>query len=193
MIYTRIMSNKPRVFVSFYHRDELSLGENRKRLGSASYHWAILVAPKGAQKAKTAVCEAYEVTNSAMPDSIRRVDLNPQRNWSFLHRVVDAMKSSKILCMIMIGKVPNATNPSELTNALEQLALPSQQIQGQGCLWWTMQAVRQLQAMGFAEKFDVQILEDEGTKYPDERLKEIQSIPFKAGSLAVYNLTNRPL
>src|SRR5271170_7321955 len=103
------MSNKRRVFISLFARDELSLGENRARLGSEAYHWAILIAAKRFQKSPSEICDSFDVTNSArIHPNQPGIDLNPNREWYHRHKhPVDPAKSGRLLVLIMIGKVPN--------------------------------------------------------------------------------------
>jgi hypothetical protein len=69
------MSNKRRVMLTIHHRDELSLGPNRTRLGYAAYHWGILIQPK---KPKGSDSNAYDVSNGAKVDPLTRQDLKSQ-------------------------------------------------------------------------------------------------------------------
>ena len=74
------MTDKRQVFVTLHYRDELSLGENRQRLGFAACQWGILISPK---VSKGRDCFTYDVSNAARVDPNTRTDLNPQRNWYF--------------------------------------------------------------------------------------------------------------
>lgn len=175
------MTDKRRVFVGICHRDELSLKENRERLGSAAYHWSIIVAPKGVQKSDTMSCDVYEVTNGV------------SRGWWLRHTNAKPQLSSTFLCMIMIGKIPNTVDPTQLTNTLISLPFPNRHLPNQGCLWWTMQAVGRLQSLGLAENFAIKKLEAKGVEHADESLKELRSGKSKNGRRVVFNFTKRPL
>jgi len=76
---------------------------------------------------------------------------------------MDPARSGRLLCMIMIGKVPNNVDIAQIVTALGQLQLPSRHVQGQHCVWWVKRAVRQLQLMGMAEQFDIDRLEADNT------------------------------
>jgi hypothetical protein len=56
--------NKRRVVVALYHRDRLSLGDNRKRLGYEAYHWGILIMPKKPRTGGRLDCNAYDATDT---------------------------------------------------------------------------------------------------------------------------------
>jgi hypothetical protein len=187
------MSNKRRVFLTLFGRDELSVGENRMRLGSEAYHWALLIAPKSFQKSATAVCHSFDVTNGAKVDPENRVNLNPNGDWYHRHKQnMDPARSGRLLCMIMIGKVPNNVDLAQIVTALGQLQLPSRHVQGQHCVWWIKRAVRQLQLMGLAEQFDIDRLEADGLRLADQAFGELQR-SVRRPRLKIKNYTTRPL
>lgn len=66
--------------LTIHHRDELSLGSNRTRLGYAAYHWGILTQPK---KPKGSDSNACDISNGTRPDPMTRQDLNPNYDWQF--------------------------------------------------------------------------------------------------------------
>jgi hypothetical protein len=169
------MSNKRRVFLTLFGRDKLSVRENRMRLGSEAYHWALLIAPKSFQKSTAAVCHSFDVTNGAKVDPENRVNLNPNGDWYHRHnQTMDPAGTGRLLCMIMIGKVPNNVDIAQIVTALSQLQLPSRHVQGQHCVWWIKRAVRQLQLMGLAEQFDIDRLEADGLRLADQAFEGLQ-------------------
>jgi hypothetical protein len=187
------MGDKRRVFLTLFGRDELSVGENRMRLGSEAYHWALLIAPKSFQKSTAAACHSFDVTNGAKVDPENRVNLNPNGDWYHRHKPnTDPARSGRLLCMTMIGKVPNDVGIAQIVTALSQLQLPSRHVQGQHCVWWIKRAVRRLQLMGLAEQFDVDRLEADGLRLADQAFEELRR-GVRRPRPKIENYTTRPL
>ncbi|KAJ5138859.1 uncharacterized protein N7515_003707 [Penicillium bovifimosum] len=108
------MRNKRRVFLSIQHRNSLSVGENRQRLGYAAYHWGILICPK---RSKASSCYFFDVSDGVLlEDSPNRVNLNPEFNWLFREKQISVpTTSARLLGMVMIGKVMIGKVPNEVT------------------------------------------------------------------------------
>lgn len=144
------MSNKRQVFVSIHYRGGLSLGESRQRLGYASYHWGILISPKVYKERE---CYTFDVSDAARPDPETRVDLNPNHEWVFRS---NPAVSGSLLCLIMIGKIPNDIDISEIRTRLQSIPVPQKNsIPEQNCVTWAMSAIQTLQSRGFAEQFEI--------------------------------------
>ncbi|KND86749.1 hypothetical protein TOPH_08602 [Tolypocladium ophioglossoides CBS 100239] len=108
------MGNKRRVVVTVHHRDELSLGNNRDRLGYEAFHWGIL-------------CNAYDVSDGATIDPDTWQDLNPSREWYFRPKHgVDPVRSGRLLGRIIIGKVPKNITDADIKALLADVPLPAQ-------------------------------------------------------------------
>jgi hypothetical protein len=148
------MSNKRRVMLTIHHRDELSLGPNRVRLGYAAYHWGILIQPK---KPKGSDSNAYDVSNGARPDPVTRQELNPNFEWRFrANRGVDPLRSGHLLGRVMIGKVSNNVSDAQIEAILRAVPLPVlNTTPEQNCVTWILAALPALQQHGLAEVFDV--------------------------------------
>jgi len=189
------MSGKRRVFISLFTRDELSLGDNRARLGSEAYHWAILIAPKGFQKSASEICDSFDVTNAAKVDPHQPgINLNPNGDWYYRHKhPVDPARSGRLLLLIMIGKVPNNVRMDAIATALQNIPLPSQFVAGQNCVWWTKQAIQQLQSMGLAEQFSVNRFEDDALAHADRALEELLRAGSQPKRYRIENYTSRPV
>jgi hypothetical protein len=163
------MSNKRRVFVTIHHRDALSLGENRGRLGRAAYHWGIFVAPKASIGQEG---HAYDVTNGVDPDPDARVDRNPNRDWFFRVTTANLKTNGHLLGMVMIGEVPNNVSCSDIEARLKSVPLPQKGVvPEQNCVTWIMAAIQQLQQFGLAKPFDQGEFMANALKFADQRLE----------------------
>jgi hypothetical protein len=179
------MSNKRRLMVSIYHRDECSLGQNRNRLGSAAFHWAIFVRPKNSKGNDVRI---IDVTDSPIVDPQTLQDLNPSHDWRFrVKPQVDPSKTTRILGAIMIGKLPNSMSFAELDGMLSKLPLPVHNARPeQNCVSWVQAAIETLQRAGVAEQFDIRKFMDFAIKFADRRIP-------KGGEYESINYTNRPM
>ncbi|KAF2789405.1 hypothetical protein K505DRAFT_253434 [Melanomma pulvis-pyrius CBS 109.77] len=161
--------NKRRVYVSIHHRDELSLGENRVRLGYEAFHWGILITPKSSRGPDSL---AFDIFDVAVLDPISRQDTNPNRNWIFRPKTrVDSMRSGRLLGRVLIGKVPNNTTDVQIQSVLATVPVP---VNGatpqQSCVTWTLAAVAALQNAGLARQFDVSQFTALANSYADRWL-----------------------
>lgn len=178
------MSNKRRVFVSIHHRGALSLEENRQRLGYAAYHWGILISPKVYQEQS---CYTFDVSDAARPDPETRVDHNPNHEWIFRS---NPTVSGSLLGLIMIGKIPNGVEISEIRTHLQSIPVPQRDaILEQNCVTWVMSAVQTLQGSGLAEQFDMNKFMDTGIEFADATLSDKSGTPM----VAKTNYTTRKM
>ncbi|KFY38026.1 hypothetical protein V494_04541 [Pseudogymnoascus sp. VKM F-4513 (FW-928)] len=181
----RNMSNKRRVFVSIYHRGLLSLGENRQQLGYAAYHWGILISPKAYKEQN---CYTFDVSDAARPDPETRVDHNPNHEWVFRS---NPTVSGSVVCLIMIGKLPNGVEISEIRTCLQSIPVPQKNATPeQNCVTWAMAAVQALQDNGYAEKFEINQFMDAGIEFADETLADKSGTP---ATVAKMNYTTRKI
>ncbi|OBT62172.1 hypothetical protein VE03_08337 [Pseudogymnoascus sp. 23342-1-I1] len=165
------MSNKRRVFVSIHHRGALSLGENRQRLGYAAYHLGILISPK---VYKEQDCYTFDVS-AARPDPETRVDHNPNHEWIFRS---NPTVSGSLLGLVMVGKIPNGVEISEIRTRLQSVPVPQRNaVPEQNCVTWTMSAIQTLQENGFAEHFDINKFMDVGIEFADATLSDKSGTP----------------
>lgn len=177
--------NKRRVFITWHHRHEFSIGENRQRFGSAAYHWGVLISPK---KSVTRDCYAYDVSDGPHPDPMTGVDHNPNRDWVFRAKPnVNPMLSGHLLGRIMIGKVPRSVTHAEIQTCLESIPLPRKGVlPEENCVSWVKSAVRRLQEKGLAERFDIDRLVADSLAFADQRMESPNS------TANIINYTSRP-
>ena len=145
------MSNKDRVCIELFHRDQYSLGEeNRQKYGWATYHWAILVRPKVVRRESK--CTSYDVTDAAVMTEDGTGYRPADGTWRFRSRVpVYPLTSSSFLVAIDIGKLPKNVTSAQVRAVLERTTVPrSGQDPEQNCVSWTRDAILDLQRVGFA-------------------------------------------
>jgi hypothetical protein len=180
------MGNKRQVFITLHHRDEVSLGESRQRLGHAAYHWGVLISPK---VSKGRDCHVYDITNAARPDPITRVDLNRDRNWLFRAIAnIDPLSSDHLLGMVMVGKVPNGTSYIDIEDLLRSIPLPKKDtVPEQNCVTWVKAAIQKLQCAKLAEQFDLNKFMNYALGYADQRMGN------SGTAASTINYTNRKM
>jgi hypothetical protein len=179
------MSNKRRVFVSIHYRGALSPGENRQRLGYAAYHWGILISPK---VYKERDCYTFDVSDAARPDPETRVDLNPNHEWIFRS---NPTVSGSLLGLVMIGKIANGVEISEIRTRLQLTPVPQRDVvPEQNCVTWVMSAIQTLQENGFAEFFEINKFMDAGIEFADKTLADKSGSPAR---VAKMNYTTRKM
>lgn len=177
------MRNKRRVFVSIHYRGALSLGENRQRLGYAAYHWGILILPKVYEERD---CYSFDVSDAARPDPETRIDYNPNHDWIFRS---NPTVSGNLLGLIMIGKLPNETDISEIRTLLKSIPLPQKNTTPeQNCVTWAISAIQALQGNGFSEQFDINKFMESGIEFADATLADKSGTP---ATIAKRNYTTR--
>ncbi len=180
-------SEKPRVFLALYHRDKLSLPPNRDELGLASFHWAVLITPKGAPKDT----HMLDVTDAMQIDPVRHIDTNPDRNWNFRDKVENPLSNIRLVLIAMVGKLQSqADRLEELIEVVKnECRVPNKDTDGEHCLWWVRQAVRFLQAKGLLDEFDIDVTFLEAQQQATDRI-DSKGIAEKRAE--VVNFTRRP-
>ncbi|KAJ5706321.1 hypothetical protein N7536_002010 [Penicillium majusculum] len=174
------MRNKRRVFLSIQHRNSLSVGENRQRLGYAAYHWGILICSK---KSKASSCYFFDMSDGVLlEDSPNRVNLNPEFNWLFREKQISVpTTSARLLGMVMIGKVPNEVTWEQIHGLLAAVQVPKNNaVPEQDCVSWAKAAVCKLQEKGLTAKYnlDLDLLMDRSLAFADERIRNPESTPI---------------
>ncbi|KAG5984365.1 hypothetical protein E4U55_005040 [Claviceps digitariae] len=188
-----------RLAVALHHRDSLSLGPSRKIFGYEAYHWGILIAPPvGTAQDSTAQestsqddpsqddkdskkdCLAVDATDaSGINPTTFRMD-NPTMSWWMNHKMVDPDASSKMLGFVVIGEIPGEVSNDELVTFFHTIPLPVKNTHPQqSCVTWVASAIREMQSLGWAWKFDIDQFKDAGLAYADERMKGEMSIEPK--------------
>lgn len=162
--------NKRRVFIALYEREELSVGESRRRLGHDAYHWEITVAPKDHSGND---CYVYGVTNGPLrKGKVHIIDGNRGRSWRFREEHVNPDASSLLVGMVMIGKVPSQVTRDDI---MKNLGPPTIQVPdkrfGENCTTWIKEAIMKLQEGGLAEQFDIQLFMDDALAFADHYTK----------------------
>lgn len=176
------------MYVTLHYRDKFSLGEHRQRLGFAAYHWGLLIKdPTGNS------CNAYDATDAIDLDPVTGEDRNPERNWLFrVKDNVDMLQISRLLGMVMIGKVPNEVTDGEIQAHLDSVPLPIKNaVPEQNCVSWTRDAIQKLQAQGIAEQFDIDQFVTDALAFADECLKNPSQTPATDPRTIKY--TRRPM
>lgn len=151
------MSNKARICVELFHRDEISIGTgNLARLGWAIYHWAILIRPKNLKEIGS--CVSFDVTDGIRLDPVNRQNLNPTSDWWFRVRtMVNPLATGHFLGAIEIGKLPKDVTTEQVQTLLSQVPLPQKnQNPDQNCATWIYDAIKALQNAGYVSEEDAQ-------------------------------------
>jgi hypothetical protein len=165
---------KRRIFVVLLHRGGLSLGDNRKRLGSEAYHWGIFIAANAFCTSSKTEGIYLDVTNGIQPNPNDFNDLNPDGDWHFRDQKMTPKQEARMLCMILIGNIPGTVPGEHITEGLRKLSLPNKDIKDQHCVWWTLNAVEYLQSLSWVASFDIRDLEADGTIFADLSLQMLQ-------------------
>ncbi|KAF2118750.1 hypothetical protein BDV96DRAFT_642926 [Lophiotrema nucula] len=171
------MSNKDRVFVAIYTRpgsSELdSLASTRSRTKPDKFHWGIWVEPKSSNGNGT----SYDLEDSIAFSSVT----NPF-GWRF-H--IDDHKSlpPRMLGRVMIGKVPESMNPTDVGSALEVIPLPSDPSSAiPDAVAWIKAAIEELQAAGCAERFSIDAFMDDAlghaVSWHQKGSQEVQKVNY---------------
>jgi hypothetical protein len=147
-------SEKPRIFLAFYHRDKLSLPPHQDKMGLASFHWALLIAPKNAAERT----HMLDVTDAMQIDPVTHIDTNPDAKWIFRDKVENPLSNIRLVLIAMIGKLKlPADGLDELVEVLRrECRVPKKDTDGEHCAWWVEEAVRFLQAERLLDDFDMQ-------------------------------------
>jgi hypothetical protein len=146
------MSNKDRVSIELFHRDQYFLGkENRQRYGWATYHWAILIRPKDIRKVSK--CASHDVTDAATMDETGTRYLPADGTWRFRSKnPVNPLNTGHFLVAIDVGKLPKSVTNTQIKALLAHTSLPkSGQSPERNCVSWTRDAFLALQRAGFVD------------------------------------------
>jgi hypothetical protein len=146
------MSNKDRVSIELFHRDQYSLGpENRQKYNRATYHWAILIRPKDIRN--VGKCASYDVSDAAVVHESGKNYLPADGAWRFRSKVpVNPLNTGHFLVAIDVSKLPKNVTNTQIKALLERTTLPrSGQQPEQNCVSWTRDAILDLQRAGFVD------------------------------------------
>ncbi|CAH0056352.1 unnamed protein product [Clonostachys solani] len=170
------MRNKRRVVIALYHRNRLSLGNNRPRLGYEAYHWGILIIPRRSLEARRLpLCSAYDATDFSVIDPKTREDLNPNHDWLFrAQHDIDPSATGRLIGRIIVGKLPNHVSKSNLDTLLADVPLPAKDASPpQSCVTWALAALGALQNAGLAWSFDIKPFQDWALAYGDRCMVDL--------------------
>ena len=172
--------------MSAHHRGELSLGENRRRLGFSAYHWAILLVPKKEEKHR---CYAFDITNGVKPDALHRKNLNPDFKWLYrMKSKVNPASSDSLLIRVAIGQVRDG-HPEDIHAMLGAVQLPAQDVRPpEDCVSWIRSALHALRRDGHAVKIDdVDMVMSRALSYADSRMADPANAPSNIDYLGNEN------
>ncbi|CEL04640.1 hypothetical protein ASPCAL05768 [Aspergillus calidoustus] len=165
------MRNKPRISITLHPRGKNSLGENRRRLHYAAYHWGILISPKNF-KSNDGEHTHFDVTDSLF---VHAATGEASDDWRFRERTSrDPDVEFQILVKVLVGKLDTqSVTVKEVERRLREVYLPRNGgDMGKNCVSWTKEAVGVLVKMGVLGGFDVQKVMDEALEFADCCLRE---------------------
>lgn len=173
-ISSLIRRDKRQVFVSLDHRNALSLGENRERLGLAAFHWGIIIAPKNR---KGPYCCSFDVSDGVLLHPENGINLNPDGDWNFRAKTnMNPDENSQLILRVMIGEVDNQITNERLYDLLEAIPLPQKDVlPEQNCVTWTNAAIATLQNNGLVEQFDIDAFAVEQYHFAIQRLEDLEN------------------
>jgi hypothetical protein len=179
------MANKRRIFLAIYHRNELSLGENRW-LRHSAFHWGIIISPKAARGRRS---HAFDISDGVRLDPDNRIDLNSDRQWFFrAAHLVDPELSSHLLVRVMIGKLPHKVTIDHVESILASVPVPSKAVRPlENCVTWIKAAVTTLRTAGLVEDFNIEHIMDSSLGLAEDRMKNPAATP------RIVNYTSRPM
>lgn len=170
------MSNKDRVCIEVFHRDEQTLLEIQRQNPQGMeiyrrYHWAILIRPKDTKK--LAQSASFDITDGVRQAPDRNQDLNPTRDWWFRVKTgANPLLTGRFLVAVCIGKLPKGVTMDEIENLLSEVPLPRKDTNPeQRCSYWTAMAVMKLQKAGFVVDKDVKAIMNAVLKAGDHVFK----------------------
>ncbi|KAJ5373284.1 hypothetical protein N7517_005290 [Penicillium concentricum] len=158
------------LFLALYHRGELSLGENRKRLGFSAYHWSILVLDTKHDR-----YHAYDVTDGSSPDPLIRRDLNPDFQWTYrVKNNVHPESCDSLLIRMAIGEVNDGIGPETIKMLLQSVQLPVKSAHPpQNCVNWIRAVLHKLRFHGYARDLhSIEMTIDRALAYADLRMSD---------------------
>ncbi|KAM3483809.1 hypothetical protein MY8738_002859 [Beauveria namnaoensis] len=159
------------VTLTLYDRGDLSQGRMRSVFGHKAYHWGVLIVPK--EKRPGRVAHAFEATDASAIDPVTFRMTNPSMEWRYNARLdVDPELSQKLLGQLVVGEIPDGAAPKALDTFFEAVPLPVRNTEPQqGCVTWSINALRALQKRGWAWDFDLDVFKDDALAYADDRIK----------------------
>ncbi|KAG5934227.1 hypothetical protein E4U53_000732 [Claviceps sorghi] len=171
--------------LALYHRDHISLPPTRQTYGYEAFHWGLLIAPPDArakdgtsQEDKSQQSEkknwlAVDATDASTIDPITFRMNNPSMSWCMNPKMVDPDGSGKLIGRMVIGEMPPEASNDELLTIFRKVPLPVKNSHPpQSCVTWAISAVRDMQDLGWARKFDIDQFKDAALAYAVERLKK---------------------
>ncbi|KAG5929129.1 hypothetical protein E4U42_007033 [Claviceps africana] len=183
--------SRPRLLaVALYHRDHISLPPKSRCYGYEAFHWGLLITPSEAQaqpREETSQaekwqpsgeknCLAVDATDASEIDPITFRMKNPSMDWWMHHKVVDPETSSKMIGRIVVGEIPPEVSNDDLMTIFHRVPLPVKNTHPQqSCVTWAISAVRYMQNLGWARKFDLDQFKDAALAYAEERMKKEES------------------
>ncbi|KAM0664108.1 hypothetical protein ACQRIU_007109 [Beauveria bassiana] len=146
-------------------------GRMRSVFGHKAYHWGVLIVPK--EKRPGRVAHAFEATDASAIDPVTFRMTNPSMEWRYNARLdVDPELSQKLLGQLVVGEIPDGAAPKALDTFFEAVPLPVRNTEPQqGCVTWSINALRALQKRGWAWDFDLDVFKDDALAYADDRIK----------------------
>ncbi|KAM3523983.1 hypothetical protein NHJ13051_004786 [Beauveria bassiana] len=159
------------VTLTLYDRGDLSQGRMRSVFGHKAYHWGVLIVPK--EKRPGRVAHAFEATDASVIDPVTFRMTNPSMEWRYNARLgVDPELSHKLLGQLVVGEIPDGAAPKALDTFFAAVPLPVRNTEPQqGCVTWSINALRALQKRGWAWDFDLDVFKDDALAYADDRIK----------------------
>ncbi|KAJ5143671.1 uncharacterized protein N7515_002458 [Penicillium bovifimosum] len=166
---TPIQPSTYTLYLEVHNRNELSLGDSRRRLGFSAYHWTILLSDK-----ENKHFHVYDVTDGSSPDCVTR-EPKPDHEWTYRARNdVDPDTCESRLVRMTIGEVRAGLGPEIIKGLLQSVPLPVKgAVPEQSCVTWTKVALCKLRAHGYARWIgDVEMLVARALAYADLRLAD---------------------
>lgn len=166
---------KRRIVIALYHRNRLSLGENRVNLNHSAYHWGILIKPKLPDADGRVACNAYDATDMSVTDPVNHVDLNPNHDWFFrAQNQIDPNAQGRLIGCIIVGKLPKHLSDATVEEMLRDVALPVKDASPrESCVTWALEALSAFQREEWAWQFDTDEFKDWALNYGDQCMQNL--------------------
>jgi hypothetical protein len=151
------MKNKARIMLAVHHRDKNSLRGRREALGLGAFHWSLLIVPRTSTGPD---CRSFDVTDSAIIDPVRSVDLNPNHDWRFRDERVNPMALHRLLVLGMVGKLDDTAADSAAADAVSHILRGTPVPQNgrtprENCVSWLKRGVQRLQHGRVIQQMDL--------------------------------------
>ncbi|KAJ5542478.1 hypothetical protein N7535_004899 [Penicillium sp. DV-2018c] len=160
------------LFLEVHHRNELSLGDNRRRLGFSAYHWSILLFDKENNR-----FHVYDITDGSSQDRLKRCELNPDHEWTYrVKSDVNPDACESRLIRMTIGEVSDGLGPETIKDLILSVPLPIKgAVPAQGAITWIKMVLCMLRRHGYAPEFgDVEMVVARALAYADLRLAHLE-------------------